>query len=52
MRSCFAAVTANPVRIPGLDGYGIAPGCRADFVLLVRFGCRGVEADTGIAARR
>src|SRR5207245_3393002 len=34
MRSCFAAVTANPARILGLDGYGIAPGCRADFVLL------------------
>jgi cytosine/creatinine deaminase len=34
MRACFAAVTANPARILGLDGYGIAPGCRADFVLL------------------
>ena len=34
MRSCFAAVTTNPARILGLDGYGIAPGCRADFVLL------------------
>src|ERR1700681_3018786 len=34
MRACFAAVTANPARILALDGYGIAPGCRADFVLL------------------
>ena len=34
MRDCFAAVTVNPARILGLEGYGIAPGCRADFVLL------------------
>ena len=34
MRACFEAVTANPARILALDGYGIAPGCRADFVLL------------------
>src|SRR5216683_6497958 len=34
MRACFAAVTANPARILALDGYGIAAGCRADFVLL------------------
>src|SRR6202162_4445333 len=34
MCACFAAVTANPARILGLDGYGIAPGCCADFVLL------------------
>jgi cytosine deaminase len=34
MRQCFDAVTVNPARILGLQGYGIAPGCRADFVLL------------------
>ena len=34
MRQCFAAVTSAPARILGLEGYGIAPGCRADFVLL------------------
>ncbi|WP_085316209.1 amidohydrolase family protein [Derxia lacustris] len=34
MRACFAAVTQNPARILGLDGYGLAPGCHADFVLL------------------
>ena len=34
MRQCFDAVTANPARLLGLEGYGIAPGCHADFVLL------------------
>ncbi|MBL0090120.1 MAG: amidohydrolase family protein [Ideonella sp.] len=34
MRQCFAAVTEAPARLLGLDGYGIAPGCHADFVLL------------------
>jgi cytosine deaminase len=34
MRACFAAVTENAARILQLDGYGIAPGMRADFVLL------------------
>jgi len=34
MRACFDAVTVNGARILGLDGYGIAPGNRADFVLL------------------
>jgi len=34
MRACFDAVTVNAARILGLDGYGIAPGHRADFVLL------------------
>ena len=34
MRACFDAVTTTPARILGLEGYGIAPGCRADFVLL------------------
>ncbi|MDO9597082.1 MAG: amidohydrolase family protein [Azoarcus sp.] len=34
MRQCFAAVTDTPAAILGLDGYGIAPGCRADLVLL------------------
>jgi cytosine deaminase len=34
MRACFDAVTVNNARILGLDGYGLSPGCRADFVLL------------------
>jgi cytosine deaminase len=34
MRACFDAVTVNAARIMHLDGYGIAPGNRADFVLL------------------
>jgi cytosine deaminase len=34
MRGCFDAVTNVPARILGLDGYGLAPGCRADCVLL------------------
>ncbi len=34
MRACFDAVTVNAARVMGLDGYGLAPGCRADFVLL------------------
>ena len=34
MRQCFDAVTVNPAKLLGLEGYGIAPGCRADFVLL------------------
>ncbi len=33
-RQCFDAVTATNARILGLAGYGLAPGCRADFVLL------------------
>jgi cytosine deaminase len=34
MRQCFEAVTVNPARILGLEGYGLQPGCHADFVLL------------------
>jgi cytosine deaminase len=34
MRACFEAVTVNNARVLGLDGYGIAPGHRADCVLL------------------
>ncbi|USE78103.1 amidohydrolase family protein [Cupriavidus gilardii] len=34
MRACFDAVTQTPARILGLPDYGIAPGCRADLVLL------------------
>ena len=34
MRACFDAVTVNAAKIMHLDGYGIAPGNRADFVLL------------------
>ncbi len=34
MAWCFDAVTVNPARILGLEGYGLEPGCRADMVLL------------------
>jgi cytosine deaminase len=34
MRWCFDAVTVNPAKIIGLDGYGLEPGCNADFVVL------------------
>ncbi len=34
MRAAFEAVTVNAARILHLDGYGLAPGCRADAVLL------------------
>jgi cytosine/creatinine deaminase len=34
MRECFRAVTETPAQILGLEGYGIAKGCFADFVLL------------------
>ncbi len=34
MHSCFLAVTETPASILGLEGYGIAPGCHADLVLL------------------
>jgi cytosine deaminase len=34
MRACFDAVTTTPARILGLEGYGLARGCHADFVLL------------------
>jgi cytosine deaminase len=34
MRACFDAVTTNAARVLGLSDYGVAPGCRADFVLL------------------
>ena len=34
MEWCFDAVTGNSAAIMGLDGYGIAKGCKADMVLL------------------
>ncbi|MBP6850665.1 MAG: amidohydrolase family protein [Rhodoferax sp.] len=34
MRQCFDAVTLNPARILGLEGYGLQAGCHADFVVL------------------
>ena len=34
MRQCFSAVIGNPAKILGLEGYGLEPGCHADFVLL------------------
>jgi cytosine deaminase len=34
MRACFAGVTSVPAQILGLEGYGLEPGCNADFVVL------------------
>ena len=34
MRQCFEAVTTHAAKIMHLDGYGLQPGCHADFVLL------------------
>ncbi|MBC7994090.1 MAG: amidohydrolase family protein [Rhizobacter sp.] len=34
MRACFDAVTVNPAKVLGLEGYGLGVGCHADFVLL------------------
>ncbi len=34
MRQCFLAVTENPARILGLQGYGLEPGCHADLLVL------------------
>ncbi len=50
MQQCFLAVTENPARILGLEGYGIAPGCHADLVLLDA--ASPVEAIRLRAARR
>ncbi|MFC0134488.1 cytosine deaminase [Massilia eurypsychrophila] len=50
MHQCFLAVTATPARILGLEGYGLEPGCHADFVLLDA--ASTVEAIRLRAARR
>ena len=34
MRWCFDAVTVNPAKAMHLEGYGLAKGCKADFVIL------------------
>jgi len=34
IRACFDAVTVNAAKVMHLQGYGIAPGCDASFVLL------------------
>jgi cytosine deaminase len=34
MRAAFDAVTVNGAKLLGLDGYGLEPGCHADFVVL------------------
>jgi cytosine/creatinine deaminase len=34
IRACYDAITVNAARILHLEEYGIAPGCRADLVLL------------------
>ncbi|AXS40445.1 amidohydrolase family protein [Breoghania sp. L-A4] len=44
MRYCFECITTHPATIMGLEGYGLAPGCNADFNLL--------QADDAIEAIR
>lgn len=34
MRFCYDAVTKNPAKVMGLDGYGLEVGCNADLVVL------------------
>ncbi|MDX6750424.1 amidohydrolase family protein [Geminicoccaceae bacterium 1502E] len=34
IRQCFDSVTSVPAGILGLEGYGLEPGCKANFVLL------------------
>lgn len=34
VKACFRAITDNAAKTFGLEGYGVAPGCKADFVLL------------------
>jgi cytosine deaminase len=34
IRACFDAVTVNAAKVMHLEGYGLAPGCDASFVLL------------------
>jgi cytosine deaminase len=34
IRAAFDAVTVEAAAVMGLEGYGLAPGCRADMVLL------------------
>ena len=50
MLRCFMAVTETPAKILGLEGYGLAPGCHADLVLLDA--ASPVEAIRLRAARR
>lgn len=34
MRGAFESITVNPARAMGMEGYGVAVGCKADLVLL------------------
>jgi cytosine deaminase len=34
MRRCFEAVTVNGAKALNLEGYGVAPGCNADLIVL------------------
>ena len=34
VRAAFDAVTINAAKLLGLEGYGLEPGCNADFVIL------------------
>jgi cytosine deaminase len=34
MRQIYETVTTNGARVMGIENYGLAPGCRADIVML------------------
>ncbi|GAB4211764.1 MAG: amidohydrolase family protein [Synechococcales cyanobacterium] len=34
MRQCFEAITSAPAKLLGLEGYGVAPGCAANLIVL------------------
>jgi cytosine deaminase len=34
IKACFEAVTTNAAKVLNLEGYGIAPGCHADLIVL------------------
>jgi len=34
MRQIFEAITYNGANVMGLEGYGLAPGCHADIIIL------------------
>jgi len=46
---CFDMATTLPARVLGLDGYGIAPGCKADLVILASASVQDAVLDRPVA---